>query len=127
MGLRILIINDDVDLLEACSLVLQFRRVHGRNACAGNQSFGMGRPIRSDVVLLDWVLTETRGDIVFRQLRNRYGPSRPRIILMSALPELHRLALELGADGYLQKPFNDDQLVAAIQTNLDRAPEMTSQ
>jgi DNA-binding response OmpR family regulator len=126
MGSRVLIINDEVDLIEACSLVLQSAGYTVETLAHGKKAVQWVDRFDPDVVLLDWVLTETRGDIVFRELRSCYGPHRPRIVLMSALPELRRVALELSADGYLQKPFNDDQLVAAIAASLDRSPEMAS-
>src|SRR3954447_1232977 len=111
MGSRVLVINDEPDLLEACCLVLESAGYTVETLSRGSKAAERVAAFRPDVVLLDWVLTETSGDLVLRDLRNCYGTDL-RIVVMSALADLRPRALELGADDFLQKPFDDDQLVS---------------
>jgi len=113
MDSRILVVNDEVDLLAACALVLESAGYAAETLSDGTKARERVEAFRPDVVLLDWVLGGTQGDIVLQDLRKHYGPS-PRIIVMSALPDLRSRALELGADDFLQKPFDEDRLLSAI-------------
>lgn len=79
------------------------------------------------IVLLDWWLTEGDGLGALRQVR---AVSKVPIIMVSgrAQPTDRAMALELGADDYINKPFTNDELVARVRAVLRRqvAPrEMT--
>lgn len=74
-----------------------------------------------DVILLDLMLPSIQGQDVCRMLRSR-GITTP-ILMLSALdaPEEKVEGLRLGADDYLTKPFNFDELIARIEALFRRA------
>ena len=119
MERRILIVNDEADLLEACSLILQSAGYTVEVLLEGTPAAERVECFAPDVVLLDWVMGRTHGEDVLRELRSRFGPSL-RIVVMSALSNLRRRVLELGADDFLQKPFDDERLVAVIDRHVKR-------
>jgi CheY-like chemotaxis protein len=89
--------------------------------CASAASTPCARPsVAYDVILLDWMLPEIDGLAVCRELR-RLGSVTP-IIMLTARGELHErvLGLEGGADDYLVKPFEIDELLARIHAILRR-------
>ena len=115
---RILIINDESDLLEAAAMVLEdsanckVEVVSG----AGQVERDVAR-IRPDLILLDWVMPGIDGGEVLRRLR-RNCQSLPPIIVMSALSTVRSRALALGAKDFLPKPFDADRLISTVRSHL---------
>jgi two-component system cell cycle response regulator DivK len=116
---RVLIVNDEADLLEACSLILQSAGYTVETLLEGPKTADQVARFAPDVVLLDWVLGKTKGEHVLRELRGRFGSSFS-IVVMSALPDLRRRALDLGADDFLQKPFDDERLLSIVDAHVKR-------
>lgn len=75
-----------------------------------------------DLVLLDIMMPEMNGYEVLAELKNGNGYSRIPIIMISAVDELDSVVkcIELGAEDYLNKPFNKVLLKARIGTTLKR-------
>jgi two-component system, chemotaxis family, chemotaxis protein CheY len=70
-----------------------------------------------DLLLVDWNMPEMDGITFIRALRGAQNGKRPRVLLMSTETRLSeiRIALRAGADSYLMKPFNRDQLVHRVK------------
>jgi two-component system, OmpR family, KDP operon response regulator KdpE len=68
------------------------------------------------VILLDVRLPDGNGLDLARELRDRDGPERPRVLILSAsvLPNEQVAALASGADGFLAKPYRPADLVANV-------------
>jgi CheY-like chemotaxis protein len=68
------------------------------------------------VILLDVRLPDGNGLDLARELRDRDGPQRPRVLILSAsvLPNEQVAALASGADGFLAKPYRPADLVANV-------------
>src|SRR5580658_4332324 len=116
---RILVIDDDVEL---CSLVGEYLEPEGfqiESVHDGNR--GLDRALNGDylLVVLDVMLPGMNGFDVLRRIRNT---SRIPVLLLTARGEdVDRIvALEIGADDYLPKPFNPRELVARIRAILRR-------
>ena len=116
---RVLIVNDEADLLEACSLILQSAGYTVETLFEGPKTAEQVARFAPDVVLLDWILGKTKGEHVLRELRGRFGSSFS-IVVMSSLPDLRRRALDLGADDFLQKPFDDERLLSIVDAHVKR-------
>lgn len=117
---RVLIVDDDPDLVEACCIVLESagydiqRRSDGAGVTDAVARFG------ADLVLLDWVMPNLSGDRVLEELRRGPNAGVP-VLMMSALHGAAGKAYALGADGFLAKPFGAEELVAAVKGVLDHA------
>jgi two-component system, OmpR family, response regulator len=73
-----------------------------------------------DLIILDWMLPGEDGLSICRRLRDEGGP--PVIMLTAKDEDIDRvLALEMGADDYVSKPFNPRVLLARIRAVLRRA------
>ncbi len=119
--MKLLIADDDPDLLEALtlSLSLQLKDCELLTARSGTEALRTFTAKGADAVLLDLVLPDMDGYEVCRKLRER---SEVPILLLSARDqELDKVrGFEMGADDYITKPFGQLELLARIKAALRR-------
>jgi two-component system response regulator CpxR len=125
-GEQVLVIDDDV---EFCKLVTRFLTQEGFQIEAVNAGrAGAERALSGhhSLVVLDVMMPGANGFDVLRRIR---AESRIPVLMLTAKGDaLDRvLGLEMGADDYLPKPFNPQELVARIRAILRRAkPDFSS-
>ncbi len=118
--MRILAVEDDERLVVLLQRGLR-EEGHVVDACGTcADALGQAQTIAYDVILLDWMLPDLDGLAVCRALR-RGGVATP-IIMLTARGEVRErvLGLDAGADDYVVKPFEIDELLARIQALLRR-------
>ncbi len=117
---RILLIDDDIGLSDLLSQLLELEGLALSQAYDGEQGLMMAQQQDFDIILLDVMLPKLNGFEVLRALRQR--KQTPVLMLTARGDEIDRVVgLEIGADDYLPKPFNDRELVARIRAILRRA------
>jgi two-component system response regulator CpxR len=118
--LSLLLVDDDVEL---CAMMREFFGGAGHSLdSAHNGREGLARALHGsyDLLILDVMLPEIDGFAVLRQLRR--SKSLPVIMLTARVHRDDRiLGLNTGADDYLPKPFDPDELMARVQAVLRRA------
>ena len=113
--------EDDDAIAEVVTLHLREAGFQVRRERDGDAAIRVVTTDRFDLVPLDLMLPGADGLDVCRQLRTRPDHT-PLIILGACATETHRLlGLELGADGYLPKPFSMLELLARVRALLRRA------
>ncbi|HNX51367.1 MAG TPA: response regulator, partial [Thermoanaerobaculaceae bacterium] len=82
----------------------------------GRQGLEMAQRLRPPVMLLDAMLPLLDGFSVCRQLKGEPTTASTRIIMLTALGQRadRERAMEAGADHYLSKPFDEDELLALL-------------
>src|SRR5262249_47784889 len=119
MGRRLLIIDDDVEL---CELLATYLSGEGFSVdFAHGRSTDVARALSGDyaLVVLDVMLPGTNGIDLLRRIRA--ASAIPVLMLTAKGSALDRvLGLELGADDYLPKPFDPQELAARIRAILRR-------
>ena len=117
--LSLLLVDDDVEL---CGMMQEFFAETGhRLDCVYNGRDGLNRALNGayDLVVLDVMLPIFDGLTVLQQLRRR--KDIPVIMLTARVQQQDRiLGLNTGADDYLPKPFDPDELLARIRAILRR-------
>lgn len=111
----ILVIEDDAPLRELYSLVLRDAGHQVREAPDGVVGIRQAEREIPDLVVTDLVMPNREG--IETILRLRRLERRPKIIAISGAPQAHiylAMAMKLGADACLQKPFRNGQLLAVI-------------
>jgi two-component system, chemotaxis family, chemotaxis protein CheY len=90
-------------------------------ACDGVEGLALARERSFDLVLSDINMPRMDGLTLLRHLREIPAlKTRPILILTTEMdPELRRKAREAGATGWIVKPFNPEQLLAAIKRVVD--------
>ncbi|MCJ1715821.1 response regulator transcription factor [Microbacterium sp. M1A1_1b] len=113
--MRVLIVEDEVFLAEAVQTALRLEAIAADVAGDGERALELVSINDYDVVVLDRDLPVLHGDDVCRALVA--DPTSPRILMLTAAAELSdRVAgLQLGADDYLGKPFELEELIARIR------------
>ncbi|HDJ22239.1 MAG TPA: response regulator [Candidatus Bathyarchaeota archaeon] len=114
---RILVVDDEEDVLELTRLMLESEGYTVETARSGEEALGKVYDWRPDLVLLDAVMPGTHGLDVCRRLKRDKDTRRIPVIIFTALGTGVDLMLGEGdkADGYLQKPFTKRQLMDLIQ------------
>ncbi len=122
MAERILVIDDEPDLLELVRLSLDQAGYRVDTAETGNEALSSVRSLRPDLIVLDLMLPDVPGTEVCRQIRADPELSRIPIIMLTArAEEVDRVVgFELGADDYVAKPFSPRELTLRVRAVLRR-------
>ena len=116
----VLVADDEPRITKLVSLALSAEGFRVVTASGGEEALQKAEEVRPDIVLLDIVMPGMDGIEVMRQLRER----RPiPVILLTAKGSTSDKAkgLDLGADDYVAKPFDLDELAARVRAVLRRA------
>ena len=118
-GARVLIVEDEPQLRALLRLYLERARFEVAEAADGASALASFDEVRPDLVVLDLMLPGVQGEAVLEALHER---SRVPILITSAKrSDAERIAgLRIGADDYLAKPFNPNELVARVEAILRR-------
>ncbi len=112
----ILIIEDDKDINEMLSKLFKYNDYQVKCAYSGTEGILVHND-KVDLILLDLMLPGKSGAEIIKELQEKH---KVPIIVMSAIHEINtKLNLfELGADDYITKPFNNEELLARIKVQL---------
>ncbi len=119
----ILIVDDEPDILALASFHMSSAGYNPITALTGEEAIGKGRAGGIALVILDLMLPDMSGFDVMTTLRSEPLSRSAAFLMLTALREdADRIrGLALGADDYLTKPFNPDELVLRVGAILRRA------
>lgn len=114
---RILVVDDEKDLLEMVTLRLKAQGYEVITACDGEQGLDKARREKPDLIILDLMLPKIDGYKVCRMLKFDEKYKKIPIIMFTARAQDkdEKLGFEVGADAYLNKPFDPDFFLAKIE------------
>ena len=121
---RILVIDDEPDLLELVRVNLHQAGYRVETAESGRRGLEQLRRSKPDLVILDLMLPDLSGTELCRQVRADGELARTPIIMLTAkADEVDRVVgFELGADDYVTKPFSPRELTLRVAAVLRRKP-----
>ena len=116
----ILVIDDDPDILEALSEILESEGFGIHQARNGLEALEVLEPLHPDLILLDLMMPLMDGWEFAERIRRRPDLAQIPVIVLSADRNIEDKARQLGAVGYLAKPFELSELLSLVQTSLTR-------
>ena len=122
MRRKILVVEDDPDQLEVIHLSLKAAGFAIGTAANGTEALVKTRSISPDLIILDLILPGLNGYDVCESLRRDPATASVPIIMLTGMrSQFGRFAgLESGANDFLLKPFNPDQLISKVEKLLNR-------
>ena len=123
---RVLVVDDDPDIVQFVRMNLELEGYDVETAANGLLALESIKERVPDLVLLDVMMPEMDGlSVLSRMRRSPATASTPVIILTArALADDRVRGLDLGADDYITKPFDLEELIARVRTVLRRAQQM---
>lgn len=120
---RILVIDDDPDLVQALEVILQREGMASLAAYSGEQGLAMAKSEKPDLVILDIMMEGTDGFTVARQMAGSQELSGTPVIILSAVGEHAQdtsyapqdAIRSLEAEDWFAKPVEPEALVARIK------------
>ena len=124
MSAKILVIDDEETTVQLIALLLERRGFDVIKAYRAEDGLRKAYRYQPDLILLDIMMPDMDGWEVCKRLREM---SDVPIIFLTARSEVQDVVqgLEIGADDYVSKPYDNDELVARIQAHLRRSPRRT--
>jgi two-component system, cell cycle response regulator CtrA len=118
-GMRVLLIEDEASTAQSIELMLKGFNVYTTDL--GEEGVDLGKLYDHDIILLDLNLPDMSGFEVLRSLR--VAKVKTPILILSGLAGIEDKVkgLGIGADDYLTKPFQKDELVARIHSIVRRS------
>jgi DNA-binding response OmpR family regulator len=116
---RVLLVDDDPELLESVRVALMMRGYEVLTACDGAEALARVERDRPDLMVLDLVMPRRSGLTVLDRMHRTAMRSTPIIMMTATDEERHRDAAKLrGVSVFLSKPFAIEQLLSEVETIL---------
>jgi len=115
-GKRILLVDDDAEIVESLRLALESNGYTVLIARDGNQGLALSERENPDLVILDMMMPKRSGFLVLEKMR-RTRDTPLRVIMITANEgSRHKAYAEmLGVDDYIRKPFPMDRLIESVE------------
>jgi diguanylate cyclase (GGDEF)-like protein len=126
MSERILVIDDDADIVQFVKMNLELEGFRVDTATSGAGGLEAARRDPPDMILLDIMMPDVDGLEVLNRLQVNPATAHVAVVLLTARAQAEdRIrGLEIGADDYITKPFDIEELVARVGTVLRRSKAM---
>ena len=113
---KILIIDDDQEIVESVQLALEAKGYRVFSGSDGNQGLAMTERESPDLVILDMMMPKRSGFLVLEKLRRTLRvPVRVIMVTANEGNRHKNYAETLGVDDYIRKPFPMDRLLESVE------------
>lgn len=116
-----MIADDDPGIVDSLSMMLEFEGYEVSSTLNGASLLEMDSNL-PDLLLLDIWMSGVDGRDICKQLKQQPHTSRLPILMISASKDIQRSAIDAGADDFLAKPFEMDELLQKIHQNIYNLP-----
>lgn len=123
---RILVVDDDIDILQSLKEILETKGYDVEVAESGQKGFELAKKRFFNLAILDIKLPDMEGT----ELLSKIHKEKPQMmkVMLTGYPSLDNAvqALNLGADAYLMKPVNPEELLRVVEEKLKEQFEAES-
>ncbi len=124
---KILVIDNEFEIVEVIGEILNIHGYHTRTAINGREGIAAAAKFNPDLILCDILMPEISGYEVLDSIRNNPKTHTIPFIFLTAKGGMKdlRKGMLMGADDYLTKPVSAEELIASVQTRLEKHHQMT--
>lgn len=116
---RILVIDDDVDILAVMEILLSMKGFNVEVTAKGENTFPKIESFKPDLILLDVLISGYDGRVICKQLKSNEETKSIPVIMFSAHPGAAATIADYGADDFIAKPFNVSNLIDKVNHQLE--------
>ncbi len=121
---KILLIDDEVDIVDLVKVRLELSNYHIVPLYTSKRSLEIAKKEKPDLIIVDIMMPDKDGYEVCRELKADKETRHIPVILFTAKPEqkevLKTIYQDVGADDFILKSFNMDELLGKIETHMER-------
>ena len=111
---KILVIDDDLDILSVMEILLSMKGYNVEVTAKGENTFPKIETFKPDIILLDVLISGQDGRTICRKLKSDNETRHIPIIMFSAHPGAAAAIAEYGADDFIAKPFDVTNLLQKV-------------
>ena len=115
MTKKILVVDDDPDILDAITLVLEDTGYRVESSLEANYILRLKNSNLPDLIILDVLLSGSDGRLVCKQLKKKEITRKIPVIMISAHPNVEQSVKDAGAEEFIPKPFNIADLLMKVE------------
>ncbi|MFQ5622755.1 MAG: response regulator transcription factor [Paracoccaceae bacterium] len=117
MGKRILILEDEPNIVESLTFILNRAGFEVTTAADGAAAMGAIEGARPDLVILDVMLPNRSGFDILRDIRGKSATEALPVLMLTARGQARdrQEAEDIGADEFMTKPFSNEEIVATVR------------
>lgn len=118
MKKKILIVDDDIDILDGINIILRGEGYIAKAVLKGEETYKIVKEFQPDLILLDVLMSGSDGRTICKKLKKDKNTRHIPVIMISAHPSAAKEYMEIGADDFLAKPFETYDLLDYIKRNI---------
>ena len=115
---KILVVDDDLDILVVMEILLSMKGFEVDVTAKWENTFDKIKSFNPDLILLDVLISGNDGRTLCKQLKSKSDTKHIPIIMFSAHPSAAATINEYGADDFIAKPFDVNDLLAKVNKQL---------
>lgn len=116
MAKKILVVDDDESILDALSLILEEAGFEVQTAIKGDETIEKVAVFKPSLILLDVLMSGKDGREICRKLKEDEYYKKIPIVMLSAHPSAKMSSEKCGANSFLAKPFDSQELLKIINS-----------
>lgn len=115
---KILVVDDDIDILSVMEILLSMKGFEVEVISKGENTLPKIESFKPDLILLDVLISGHDGRTICKQLKSNKSTSHIPIIMFSAHPGAAATISDYGANDFIAKPFDVNNLMKKVNTQL---------
>ncbi|MEO6948373.1 MAG: response regulator [Ginsengibacter sp.] len=119
MMAKILVIDDDLDILSVMEILLSMKGFNVEVTSKGENTLPKIESFKPDLILLDVLISGYDGRVICKQLKSNEETKSIPVIMFSAHPGAAATIADYGANDFIAKPFNVNNLINKINHQLE--------
>lgn len=115
---KILVVDDDPDILSVMEILLSMKGFTVDVTARGDNTFSKIESFQPDLILLDVLISGHDGRTICKEIKSNENLRHLPVLMLSAHPGAAATISDYGADGFISKPFDVDNLLKKINDQL---------